>query len=113
MWIVLGLMQHFPTLEQAQATRARLRQDFNQQLPPGGLMLAPMSPGMAPRAGSVRPLRTLLRYVNVANVYQLPALIPPVVEGTPGRLPVAFQLMARPGEDWRLLLAGHPLEQAL
>lgn len=113
MWAVMGMGKRFPSYSDANARRARLWESIDRSLPAGAVFLSPVAPEPAHKAARLRPLGALLKYVKPANTYGLPALTIPVRQGAPGRMPVAIQLMGRPGEDWRVLQVGHQLEKAL
>lgn len=113
MWLFLGLFQRYPSLETALAHRQAQWDALDASLEPGAVLLMPVTPRAAHAPQDVRVFRTLLKYVKVANVFQLPAVTLPVLRGGEGQLPVGVQLLARPGEDISLLETSYLLEQVL
>lgn len=100
-------------LEQTRAALQEAEQQLQLDLPPGGLILSPVTPDPARHWLDLRELKERLRYVKPANVLGLAAVTLPVERGAPGKLPVAVQLMGRPGEEWRVLAVARTLEQQL
>jgi aspartyl-tRNA(Asn)/glutamyl-tRNA(Gln) amidotransferase subunit A len=101
--------------------RARIAAAIDRTLPPGAALLAPGCSITAPpreaqqwcfHAGRVVSLREALLACTVP-LTQAPGPVLSVQLGRPAGLPVGAQLLARPGEDERLLELGSRLERLL
>lgn len=93
-------------LEEARALREQVRRRLVALLPPGAIMLAPVTPGIAPLVGTPEPRldafrATALALLCPAGHAGLPQVALPVarLEGCP----LGLGLMAGPGEDDSLL----------
>ncbi|MFM7204537.1 MAG: amidase [Myxococcota bacterium] len=113
--IVLFLQRHRKPipLEQTREGIRRAKELLNTHLPPGGVLLTPVTPHPTRHWLDMRGLEASLCYAKPANVLGLTAVTLPIRRGSPGKVPLAVQLMGRAGEEWRVLSVARALERGL
>lgn len=113
--IVLFLQRHRKPipLEHTREGISRAKTLLNSDLPPGGVLLTPVTPHPTRHWLDMRGLEASLCYAKPANVLGLTAVTLPIRSGSPGKVPLAVQLMARAGEEWRVLSVARALERGL
>ena len=86
-----------------------LREQFQELLSPGGVLLWPVFPTTAPKHGFAWSLNGIPAYTLPFNLLGLPCVVVPVGISE-GGLPLAVQVVAGPGEDEVALAVGEKLE---
>jgi len=99
----------------AAQVRRLIREDYTEALRQCDMLLAPVSPVPAWRAGELSGDPLQMYFMDIftlsLNLAGLPGLSVPA--GRSGHLPVGIQLMGRPFDEGRLFLAGDKLTRAL
>jgi aspartyl-tRNA(Asn)/glutamyl-tRNA(Gln) amidotransferase subunit A len=101
----------------AQKVRALIKKDFDEAFKDVDVIVGPTAPNTAFKIGEKAsdPLALYLEdvYTVPVNLAGLPAISIPCGLGTESKMPVGFQIIAKPFDEATLLRVAHQLEQAL